>query len=339
MGTPAKIDVAVPCYQYGRFLRDCITSITSQPVDGLRVLIIDNGSTDDSAEVARELAAGDPRIELKLCNVNRGQNFRYNAAVDWAAAEHFMILDADDVLAPRALVRAVEVLDRNPSLAFCHGTELRMSFEPGKSPACESTSGEEWTIENGSQFITRLCHSPMNPVGTSTVVVRTAIQKQAGYYNPALPHTDDLEMWLRLSSRGDVAETKAVQAVRRVHPHQISAQFSGVHLARDCSQRLLAFSAFIEKDGNRLEDPRRLHRTVKRSVAAKAYWSGLSHVARGKLSAGADLIKLALAERPEMALLPPVDWLARMDKPWQRATDVISEMASGKPVIRNTGRY
>ena len=44
------------CYQYGRYLRDCVTSITSQGVADLRVLIIDNGSTDDSLEVAKELA-------------------------------------------------------------------------------------------------------------------------------------------------------------------------------------------------------------------------------------------------------------------------------------------
>jgi glycosyltransferase involved in cell wall biosynthesis len=54
-----SIDVVIPCFQYGRFLRDSVGSVLSQDVDALRVLIIDNASTDDSLDVARRLAAED----------------------------------------------------------------------------------------------------------------------------------------------------------------------------------------------------------------------------------------------------------------------------------------
>ena len=50
------IDVVVPCYQYGRFLAESVNSILSQPVEDLRVLIVDNGSTDNTLEVAKEIA-------------------------------------------------------------------------------------------------------------------------------------------------------------------------------------------------------------------------------------------------------------------------------------------
>src|SRR4051794_15159199 len=53
----ASIDVVIPCYQYGRYLRDCVRSVLDQDVEQLRVLIIDNASTDGSAEIARQLAA------------------------------------------------------------------------------------------------------------------------------------------------------------------------------------------------------------------------------------------------------------------------------------------
>jgi glycosyltransferase involved in cell wall biosynthesis len=56
----STIDVAVPCYQYGRFIADCIGSITAQNVKGLRILVFDNGSADDSLRTAYELAARDP---------------------------------------------------------------------------------------------------------------------------------------------------------------------------------------------------------------------------------------------------------------------------------------
>ena len=55
----ASVDVIVPCYQYGHFLRDCAASVLTQDVSDLRLVIIDNASTDNTLEVARELAAAD----------------------------------------------------------------------------------------------------------------------------------------------------------------------------------------------------------------------------------------------------------------------------------------
>ena len=65
-----SVDVVIPNYNYGRYLRACVDSVLSQDVEKLRVLIIDNASTDDSPEVARELAAMDPRVELRLRETN-----------------------------------------------------------------------------------------------------------------------------------------------------------------------------------------------------------------------------------------------------------------------------
>jgi glycosyltransferase involved in cell wall biosynthesis len=60
--SPVCVDIAIPCYQYGRFLRQCVTSVLTQGIDAARVLIIDNSSTDDSVEVAQQLAAEDRRL-------------------------------------------------------------------------------------------------------------------------------------------------------------------------------------------------------------------------------------------------------------------------------------
>ena len=57
----SRVDVIVPCYNYGRFLRECVESVLSQPVE-VRVLIIDDASTDDTPEVAAALAAEDANL-------------------------------------------------------------------------------------------------------------------------------------------------------------------------------------------------------------------------------------------------------------------------------------
>ncbi|WP_213030299.1 glycosyltransferase family 2 protein, partial [Acinetobacter baumannii] len=57
MSAMAKIDIIIPCYNYGRFLERCVQSVLDQKVSELRILIIDDASTDDSLAVARRIAA------------------------------------------------------------------------------------------------------------------------------------------------------------------------------------------------------------------------------------------------------------------------------------------
>lgn len=122
----SSIDVVAPCYQYGRYLRDCVGSILSQKVDATRVLIIDNASSDNTLNVARQLNNEDKRVEVLSRKTNLGQHASYNEGIDWAAADYFMILDADDMLAPGSLTRAISPLDDNSGVIFCHGAEQRI---------------------------------------------------------------------------------------------------------------------------------------------------------------------------------------------------------------------
>ena len=87
-----SVDVVIPNYNYGRYLRACVGSVLSQDVEKLRVLIVDNASTDDSPEVARELAAMDPRVELRLHETNLGPHASFNEGIDWAESDYFLIL-------------------------------------------------------------------------------------------------------------------------------------------------------------------------------------------------------------------------------------------------------
>ena len=83
---PAKVDIAIPCHNYGRFLPDCVASVLGQGIAEVRLLIIDNASTDDSLDIARTLAAQDTRISVSAHASNRGPHASFNEGVDWASA-------------------------------------------------------------------------------------------------------------------------------------------------------------------------------------------------------------------------------------------------------------
>lgn len=186
----SKVDVIVPCYQYGHFLQQCVESVLTQEGVELRVLIIDDASPDGTSEVAAQLAARDERVCVRRHSLNQGHIATYNEGLEWAAGDYILLLDADDVLTPGALLRSTLLMDANPEVGMTYGrarvTEdpAREIFPAGADRASRTVGGREW--------IESVCETGLNHVRQPTVVVRTKLQKELGGYCPALPHAGDM---------------------------------------------------------------------------------------------------------------------------------------------------
>ena len=107
----SSVDVIVPCYRYGHFLRGCVESALAQTGADVRVLIIDDASPDNTAEVATELAKEDSRVSFFRHAVNKGHIATYNEGIEWVSGDYMLLLSADDYLLPGALARAAELMD------------------------------------------------------------------------------------------------------------------------------------------------------------------------------------------------------------------------------------
>jgi hypothetical protein len=237
------VDVVIPCYNYGHFLRESVESVLRQPGVDVRVLVIDDCSSDDSPQVGARLAAEDPRVEFRRHAVNRGHIDTYNEGLlDWARSEYSLLLSADDVLAPGALQRAVTLLDARPEAGMAYGRAI-CTLDPSSEPRF-STGGAGTTVISGTEFIRLSCELAMNIVPTPTAVVRTAVQKEVGGYRREFPHTGDMEMWLRFAARGPVGVVDDVQAYYRLHQGNMSITYRGVQVdlraKQDVFDRLLS---------------------------------------------------------------------------------------------------
>lgn len=326
-----SVDVAVPCYQYGRFLRGCVTSVLQQDIQDIRVLIIDNASTDATPDVARALAAEDRRVKVVTHPANLGHLASFNEGIDWATADYFMILCADDGLAPGALARAVMVMEQHPEVNLTFGREFILSAETTEPNLDRKQAGCDWRLIGGNALLERLC-SAGRPDATrcmiagTTAIVRTSAQKRVGHYRTHLPHTSDLEVWLRFACIGDAAETDAIQGIRRVHPSNRSAT------VYDCHQWDLhweaAFESFFQHEGARLQNARRLHRMARRALAERAYWGSLSNLLRGDLVLSWHLLQYAIARCPDTLILPPIGYLLRHRDSMARILKALTEVGS-----------
>jgi Glycosyl transferase family 2 len=236
--------VVIPCYKYGHYLPLCLRSVLEQAGADVEVLIIDDASPDGSGEVARQLAEADPRVRTVVHRENRGHIATFNEGLAEIGGDFCLLLSADDVLTPGALARAADLFTAHPEVGMVYGRRIRLL---GASLPEPRVTGRGWTIWSGRQWIERVCRLGTNVVASPEVILRTQIQKTIGLHRSDLPHSSDLEMWLRAAAVADVGRLNGVdQAYYREHPGSMSQSQVYVVPLRDLDARRAAFHMAFE---------------------------------------------------------------------------------------------
>jgi glycosyltransferase involved in cell wall biosynthesis len=290
----SAVDIVVPCFRYGHFLRECVESVLRQPGPDLRVLIIDDASPDNTAEVAQKLVSSDPRVAYRRHISNQGLIATANEGIAWARADYMVLLSADDYLLPGALSRSIDLMDEHPSVAFTFGGAVVLD-QRGERSRPRAGIGPETRILSGLDFIA--LNRARNIVPSPTVVVRTSLQKKLGGYLSDLPHTSDMEMWLRLAAHGDVGVIAADQAVYRWHSANMS---NGYSLEEDLLQRKAAIEHFLNSSAARLTSADDLRAWLTRQLALSAINCASAAFNEGATESSARLSKLALNIDPNV---------------------------------------
>ena len=133
-GSLNRIDVIIPCYNYGRFLYQCVNSVLDQAGVDVRVLVIDDASPDNTAEITAALTRQNSRVTVIRHNKNKGHINTYNEGIEWASADYMLLLSADDYLLPGALRRAADLMDAHPEVGFAFGNAIELSDSGNETP-------------------------------------------------------------------------------------------------------------------------------------------------------------------------------------------------------------
>ncbi len=267
----SSVSVVIPCYNYGHFLEEAVNSVLDDQAGvDVRVLIIDDASPDNSAEMARKIAAREPRVEVLVHETNKGNIATYNEGLlEWADGDYCVLMSADDRLTPGALRRARDLLDASPGVGFVYGRALWVMH--GAPLPTARTRVRGWSVWPGQWWIERRYRDAECPITSPEVVVRTSVQKRVGGYDARLPHAADLEMWMRLAANADVGFVRGVdQAYYRLHEQNMRKAFNAV---RDLRERRLAFEMILDRYGERLPDARPMSGLMHRALAREALWA------------------------------------------------------------------
>jgi hypothetical protein len=279
------VSVIVPCYHYGHVLEECVASVLAQQGIDVQLLIVDDCSTDGSAEVGRRLAERDERVEFRHHRENLGLIATANEGLEWARGDFVLLLSADDLLLPGALRRAATVMAEHPNVGMVYGRAIRASEDrPVARAAGRWRATKVWS---GADWIRLRCRSGHNCIASPEAVVRTSVQRAVGGYDPQCHHTSDLNMWLRIAAVADIAHIRgAPQAIYRVHADSMWRSQEGP--MADLHERRAAFDSFFAACASRLEDSHRLEVLAARTLARQALWKASRAVDRG---VGDDLVE------------------------------------------------
>jgi glycosyltransferase involved in cell wall biosynthesis len=218
----AEVDVVIPVYNGARFLAAAIESALAQSSPPRRVIVVDDGSTDQSAEIARGLAGG--QVELIVVQkANGGLSSARNAGLLACRSEFVALLDADDVWLPHKLARQVARF-RDSELAdlgvvYCDYDDIDEHGQPLLDfPSTRLQRGLRGDIKR------RLYRGNLVAGSGSGVLVKRRCLERTGGFDERLPSSEDWELWLRLAQHYAFDYVDEVLVHLRRHGGSMQAQ-------------------------------------------------------------------------------------------------------------------
>ncbi|KLU02671.1 glycosyl transferase family 2 [Rhodopirellula islandica] len=227
--SPPKISVLLPVFNAKKTVGETIDSILGQTEANFEFLILDDGSTDGSCDVALQAAQNDSRVQL-IRQSNAGMAVSLNRLIDQSRGQYLARIDADDVAEPTRFATQVAYLDAHPDCVLVGSAVLNIDGE-GDPYGVTILPADHDAIE------TRLLSGAGGVMHPSTMLRREAVI-QTGGFALNYPVAEDQDLWLRLARIGRLANLPEPLTRYRVHPQNMSfvRQTDGA----DALDRLLA---------------------------------------------------------------------------------------------------
>ena len=215
-----KVSVLIPTYNYAQFLPEAIGAVQAQDFRDFELLIVDDCSQDNSAEVAAKFSANDPRIRLSVNAANLGMVENWNHCLALAKGEYVKFLFGDDKLMGRqALGSMAAMLDQHPKAALAASARIVLDE---KSNWIDLLASLPDGAQPGPAIITRCLLQNHNLIGEPSVVMFRRADAQRGF-DRGYRQMVDLEMWFHLLERGDLVYTREPLCAFRRHAGQQTA--------------------------------------------------------------------------------------------------------------------
>jgi len=208
--TMPRVSVIMPVYNAARYLKEAIGSIVGQTYTDWELIIINDGSTDESNFIIGSYS--DSRIRHYENGSNLGLIATLNRAINLCRGEYIARMDADDISLPERISSQLEFMEKNPEYAIC-GTNARIINEAG------NTTGKILNLESNEYLQINLLFSV--PFIHPSVMIRADVLK-SNIFDSNFKHAEDYELWCRIARDHQVANISTFLLEYRWHNTNVS---------------------------------------------------------------------------------------------------------------------
>ncbi len=232
------VSVIIPTRNRSAFLRRALTSVTAQTWRPSEIIVVDDGSTDDTSRWLPPEFPDVHYVQQSHCGVSAARN----RGVKEASGEWIAFLDSDDAWLPAKLERQLESLHAHPEHALCHTDEIWMRRGRRVNPKDRHAKA--------GGFIFQRC-LPLCVISPSSVMLRRSFLKDMGGFDETLPVCEDYDLWLRICSRHPVLYLDERLVIKHGgHSDQLSRRYWGMDRYRICALQKIVKSGWLSvEDG------------------------------------------------------------------------------------------
>ncbi|MBF0503854.1 MAG: glycosyltransferase [Candidatus Omnitrophica bacterium] len=212
-----KVSVIIPTYNRGQYITQAIESVLSQTFLDYEIIVIDDGSTDNTQEILKKY-----KNEIKsIRHENQGISKTRNSAINQSCGEYLAFLDSDDYWTSEKLAQQVKVLDSHPNVGIVYA-RMPIINEKGEKIGMKPAG------VSGKNFKELL--EVWGDLPTSSIMVRRDCFTKAGLFDVSLDTMEDIDMWIRIAQFYDLYEIEnKVLAYYRRHDEQITKNKAKVY--------------------------------------------------------------------------------------------------------------
>jgi glycosyltransferase involved in cell wall biosynthesis len=213
-----KVSVCMPNFNSARYLSEAIESVIKQSYTDFEFLIIDDCSTDESLEIINKYAEKDPRIVVRVNDINVGQAKNLNLCLKYARGDYIKFVFSDDMLfSADAIKRMVDVLDADDDVALV--SSARYSIDDASTIRRILSEYSEDVKCEGRDVIRDCLFTQKNKIGEPTVVMfRERLAKRG--FNEKYNQNVDWEMWFHILEQGEFVYLNEPLCSFRTHSNQ-----------------------------------------------------------------------------------------------------------------------
>ncbi|MBO4834646.1 MAG: glycosyltransferase [Lachnospiraceae bacterium] len=220
------VSVYINVYNREDLIGETIQSVLNQTYSNLQIIVVDDGSSDGTADVVRSFA--DPRIEFYPLGKNINVVGALNEGLKHVRGDYAAHVDSDDLWAPDKIEKQVRFLEEHPEYGSCFSLVQIIDETGTESEGNEVINRELFHMENMTQAeMLRYFYDQSNHLNHSSMLVRKSMLDQTGGYDPTKQYLHDFDLWVRFCLQAPVYILQEPLVAYRVHSGNYSSPETG----------------------------------------------------------------------------------------------------------------